>query len=134
MQYMLDTNICIFVLRNKVTEQLNQKLTSNKFSDIAISAITLAELEVGVQKSYNPEKAEEKLQLFIAPFSILPFEIKDTLVYAQVRNELEINGTPVGPLDTLIASHALSNNLTIITNNVRGFSRIKDLKIEDWTV
>ena len=133
MQYMLDTNICIFVLRNKLTEQLNQRLISIKLSDIVISAITLAELEVGVQKSYNSVKAEEKLQLFIAPFDILPFEIKDTRIYARVRNELERSGTPIGPLDTLIASHALSNGLTIITNNVREFSRVKGLKVEDWT-
>lgn len=134
MKYMLDTNICIFILRNRITEQLNQKLISTLFSDMVISAITLAELELGVQKSYDPKKAEEKLQLFIAPFEIIPFDIQDTLSYARVRNELEKNGTPIGPLDTLIASHALSHNLTMITNNVREFSRVKELKVEDWTV
>jgi len=134
MQYMFDTNICIFILRNRITKQLNEKLLIAKYSDIAISAITLAELEVGVQKSYNSQKAEEKLQLFIAPFTILPFEIKDTLFYAKIRADLEKRGIPIGPLDTLIASHALSNNLTIITNNVKEFSRVKGLNVEDWCV
>ena len=134
MQYMLDTDICIFILRNKITEKLKQKLINIKFSDVAISAITLAELESGVQKSKNPKKAEAKLQLFLSPFTIVPFETKDTLVYAEVRAFLEKKGTPiVGPLDTFIGSHALANKLTLVTNNTKEFSKIEKLKIEDWT-
>lgn len=133
MKYMMDTNICIFILRNKIPEKLRQKLITVKLSEIAISTITLAELELGVQKSHHPEKAEAKLQLFLSPFSVLPFDAKDALVYAKVRADLEQHGTPIGPLDTFIGSHALSNNLTIITNNLNEFCRIKTLKVEDWS-
>lgn len=132
MRYMLDTNICIFVLRNKITDKLKRKLKTVDFSNIAISAITVAELELGVQKSSNPEHAETKLQLFLAPLSILPFEMKDTLVYAKVRAALEKKGTPIGPLDTFIASHSLANNLTLVTNNLKEFSQVENLKVEDW--
>jgi len=133
MHYMLDTNICIFILRNKITPSLKKKLLDISFPDMCLSAISVAELELSVKKSDNSLQAEAKLQHFLAPLEVLPFDINDTLIYAKVRADLESNGTPIGPLDTIIASHALSRQLTLITNNTKEFSRIPDLIIEDWT-
>ena len=134
MQYMLDTNICIFMLRNKITSKLQEKLLNISLSEISVSVITAAELELGVKKSLDPLRAETKLQHFLAPLNIIPFNSNDTFIYAEVRAELERKGTPIGPLDTFIASHALSRKLTLVTNNIKEFSRVSSLKTEDWTV
>ena len=134
MQYMLDTNICIFILRNQITSALQKKLLSIPLSSICLSVITVAELELGVKKSSNPTIAEVKLQHFFAPLEIIPFDINDTLVYAEVRAKLESQGLTIDPLDTFIASHALSKQLTLVTNNTKEFSRVKGLAIQDWTV
>ena len=95
--------------------------------------LRVAELELGVKKSYAPSQAEMKLQYFLAPLEIIPFEINDTLVYAETRAALEAKGTPIGPLGIFIVSHAVSRQLTLITNNTKEFSRVSDLAIEDWT-
>ena len=132
MEYLLDTNICIYIIKKK-PEKVFNKFRNISFGSIGISSITLAELQYGVMKSSNPGKNQEALERFITPLQIFEFGFDQTLVYVQIRAELERKGTPIGPLDTLIASHAVSLDLILVTNNMREFKRIPDLQLENWT-
>ena len=100
---------------------------------LPFSSITLAELYYGIMKSSNPKKNQEALDKFLIPLEILYFDYPATIEYGKIRADLEKKGTPIGALDTLIASHAKSLNLTLVTNNEKEFERIPDLKIENWT-
>ena len=131
MEYLLDTNICIYIIKKK-PEKVFNKFRNISFGSIGISSITLAELQYGVMKSSNPGKNQEALEKFITPLQIFEYGFDQTLVYGKIRAELERKGTPIGPLDTLIASHALSLNFTLVTNNMREFKRIPDLQLENW--
>lgn len=131
--YMLDTNICIFAIKNKPATVL-KKLTSYDPSDICISAITYAELRHGVEKSQAKQRNDLALTLFLSAIDIIPFGERAAEEYGRVRSYLESKGTPIGPMDMLIAAHAKSLGMTIVTNNTREFKRIPDLKIEDWTI
>jgi tRNA(fMet)-specific endonuclease VapC len=109
----------------------------DKFRDlplgsVAISTITLAELAYGVRKSAKPDKNSEALDQFLVPLDIIAFDYDATIAYGTIRADLEKKGTPIGPLDTLIAAHALSLDLTLVTNNEKEFNRIVGLKIENW--
>ncbi len=130
--YMLDTNICIDIIR-KQNKHLLEKLTSAHSKSITLSTIVLAELEFGASKSSNPNKNTGAIIKFCTLFDILPFDNDAAAVYGYVRAHLESKGTPIGPLDTLIVAHALSQGATLVTNNMREFKRIKGLKLENWT-
>lgn len=132
MRYMLDTNICVYLIRKK-NPALAEKLAGFPVLDIGLSSITVAELQFGVQKSSQPAQNQQALDLFLIPLTILDFDYDAALTYGRIRTYLEAQGTPIGSLDTLIAAHALSQNLTLITNNTREFSRIPDLMVEDWS-
>lgn len=99
---------------------------------MAISVITEAELRAGAAKSNNPKATLRRLESFLSPISILPFNSEDANVYADVRARLEQLGQPIGPLDTMIAAHALSRGLTLVTNSGREFKRVQQLVIENW--
>ena len=101
--------------------------------DIGISSITLAELNYGIQKSSNPIKNEKALENFLLPLEILNFDFSATISYGLIRADLEKKGMPIGSLDTLIAAHAKSKKLTLVTNNEKEFIRVSDLKVENWT-
>lgn len=131
MTYMLDTNICIYAMKNK-PEQVLQRLKSEIDNGICISSITLAELEYGMQHSSNPLRNEQALLRFLIPISILPFEATAANEYGALRTHLQGLGTPIGPLDMLIAAHAKAENLILVTNNVKEFIRVPNLKIENW--
>jgi len=131
MKYLLDTNICIYIIKKKPLSVF-EKIQLLQIDDIGISAITLAELEYGVSKSSYPERNELALLKFIAPLEILPFTEKAAKTYGQLRAFLEKAGQIIGTLDLFIGSHAKSENLILVTNNVSEFSRIPDLKIENW--
>lgn len=131
MEYLLDTNICIYIIKKRPVQVL-RKFTGFAVGDIAISSITLAELQFGVVKSSNPEKNQEALDKFLTPIEILDFGYYASIEYGKIRAALERKGTPIGPLDMLIASHAKSMGLTLVTNNVKEFERIPGLKIENW--
>ncbi len=131
MKYMLDTNICIYIIRKKPATVLNH-LTKFKPNDIAISSITLSELEYGVQKSSNPYQNKLALTEFLIPFTILPFDEIAAREYGKIRTSLERWGNIIGSMDMLIAAQALSLNLTLVTNNIKEFNRVKELKIENW--
>lgn len=131
MQYLLDTNICIYIIKNKPT-QVFEKFISLEFGTVAISSITLAELNYGVQKSSNVDKNSEALIKFLTPIEILDFNYEATEEYGIIRSDLERKGMPIGPLDLLIAAHAKSLDIILVTNNENEFSRVAGLKIENW--
>ena len=131
MKYMLDTNICIYLIKQK-PQQVLKRFERETIGDIGISTITVSELYYGVEKSQQRERNRGALEQFLLPLMIMEFDYKATLVYGKLRAELEREGKPIGPLDTLIASHALSLNTTLVTNNENEFGRVKGLNVENW--
>lgn len=131
MKYMLDTNICIYAIKNK-PEQVLQRLKENLQEGLCISAITLSELEFGAAKSANPQKNQTAIMQLLLVLDVLPFDDRAAMEYGDIRADLEKKGDLIGPLDMLIASHARSEDLILVTNNVREFVRVPDLKIENW--
>lgn len=131
MTYMLDTNICIYVMKNK-PERALKRFEKEINRGICISSITLAELEYGMKHSSNPTKNERALLKFLLPLRILPFESSAASAYGEIRAYLQKQGTPIGSLDMLIAGHARSKGLILVTNNVREFARVPELKWENW--
>ncbi len=130
-RWLLDTNICIYIIRQKPLQVIS-RLQSLNISDAGISTITLSELDYGVAKSARPAKNRAALTLFLAPLTILAYDDGAAQHYGEIRAHLERQGTPIGPLDTLIAAHALALRCTLVTNNVREFSRVPNLQIENW--
>ena len=131
MTYMLDTNICIYIMKNKSEKILNifkKKLEHG----ICISTITLAELEYGMAHSSYPRKNEEALIRFLAPIDILEFDADAAFTYGQIRSYLQSHGKPIELLDMLIAAYARSEDLILVTNNVKEFIKVPRLKIENW--
>lgn len=131
MIYMLDTNICIYAMKNK-PEKVLRRLKAELDSGICISSITLAELEFGMKHSSDPLKNEQALLRFLVPMSILPFGAAAAAEYGEIRADLQRRGTPIGPLDMLIAGHARAENMILVTNNVREFARVPGLELENW--
>ena len=131
MKYLLDTNICIALIRQKPKEII-KKLTSYKPGDIGISVITIAELVHGAQKSVLPEQNMTALDQFLLPLEVADFDQSAAVVYGQIRAYLETRGTLIGSMDMLIAAHALSLDVILATNNTREFRRVPNLKMEDW--
>jgi tRNA(fMet)-specific endonuclease VapC len=129
--YLLDTDICIEMIRGK-SSVLLAHLRRRKVGSVAISSITLAELQYGVAKSRDPEQNLIALVHFVAPLEVLPFDERAAAGYGKLRADLERSGQPIGPLDTLIAAHALAAKLTLVTNNQREFSRVPGLHVENW--
>lgn len=132
MEYLLDTNICIYLIKKRPVVVF-EKFKKLPIGSIGISTITLAELQYGVMKSSYPEKNQNALDSFLIPLEIIDFDYNATIEYGKVRAELEKKGTPIGALDILIASHAKSRDLTLVTNNEKEFNRVTALKIENWT-
>jgi tRNA(fMet)-specific endonuclease VapC len=131
MKYMLDTNMCIYIIKQHPPSVL-KKFTTLKLGEVGLSSITFSELMYGVQKSQYQEKNQAALEDFILPLEIIPFSIEAATHYGHIRAYLAKQGTPIGPLDTLIAAHAQSLHSILVTNNKKEFSRIPKLKIEDW--
>ena len=128
---LLDTNICIYIINRKPAGPL-KCLVGCTPGDVAISSITIAELKFGVAKSTLVERNNEALDKFLAPLQILDFDNRAASCYGPLRASLEKIGSPLGPLDTLIAAHALSVGITLVTNNIGEFKRVKGLQIENW--
>ena len=131
MGYMLDTNICIEIIRKR-SPKLLARMSAKDCGEIHLSSIVLAELQFGASKSSDPARNNRAIIKFCAPFTIIPFDNDAAAAYGYVRCELENKGTPIGPMDTLIASHALSQDMTLVTNNMREFKRVEGLKLENW--
>ncbi len=131
MKYMLDTNICIYIIKRK-PQTVIERFLQTEISQIGISSITLSELLFGVSKSSKPDQNKIALAQFVAPLEILAYDDQAAQYYGDLRAYLERQGKPIGSLDMLIAAHALSINNTLVTNNEKEFVRIPDLKIENW--
>lgn len=131
MTYMLDTNICIYSIKNK-PEQVLRRLKQNLRSGLCISAITLAELEHGVEKSAHPEKNTLALMQFLSILEVLPFDDLAAVEYGKLCAHLQKQGAPIGTMDMLIAAHALAEDLILVTNNTREFARVPGLRLENW--
>jgi tRNA(fMet)-specific endonuclease VapC len=130
-EFMLDTSTCVDLLRGR-DRRLVERMVQHKPNEVAISSITLAELEYGAAKSSDPARHAFLVMQLAAHLPVLPFEDRTAQTYGQVRVRLEQQGTPIGPLDMLIASHALSLSLTLVTGNEREFRRVKGLTVENW--
>ena len=133
MKYMLDTNICIYLIRQKPEKSLRH-FKAHSVGDVGISSITLAELRYGVEKSQQVQKNREALDEFILPLEIADFDEEAASAYGTIRTALAKAGTPAGSMDMLIGAHALSLRVTLVTNNMSEFKQIKNLKVVDWSV
>lgn len=131
MRYMLDTNICIYLIKNK-PECVLKRLKEHEYSEICISSVTYAELVHGVEKSQAVEKNRLALAILLANIEIMNFDTLAAEEYGKIRAELEKSGTPIGPMDMMIAGHAKSLGYTIVTNNTKEFMRVSGLLIENW--
>lgn len=129
-RYLLDTNICIYIINRKPPEVFRH-FEGLSVGDIAISSITGAELAHGVTKS-GSSRNQQALEKFLMPLDILAFDTMAMHHYGRLRTQLERLGTPIGPLDTLIAAHALALGCTLVTNNLREFERVPGLPLENW--
>ena len=131
MKYLLDTNICIYLIKRNPPQVL-QRFMAYTVDDIGISAITAAELNFGVQKSLYREQNHRALEQFLIPLTVVEFDYPAAAVYGETRAALESQGTPIGALDLLIAAQAISRDITLVSNNTREFARIPRLVVENW--
>ena len=128
--YMLDTNICIYVMRRR--EQALLDRFSATAGRTCLSSIVVSELQFGARKSRWQEASLELLRSFISQLDVLSYGIEAAGHYAEIRNALEVAGVPAGPNDLLIGAHARSLDLTLVTNNRREFDRMPGLRVENW--
>jgi len=128
--YMLDTNICIYVMKN-YPPTLQDKFNSLA-EQICISSITLGEVHYGAEKSARRADNLTAIEHFVARLDVLPFDAKAAAHYGQVRAELALKRTPCGPHDMQIGGHARSEGLIVVTNNLREFSRMPGVRVENW--
>ena len=130
-RYMLDTNTLVYA-KNRRPPQVLQHLLACDHTEVAVSAITMAELEYGVFHSSKPEQNRIALLMFLSGIAVLPFHSEAAFEYGLIRQELQSRGTVIGGNDMLIAAHAKAEGLILVTHNTREFSRIKGLQLEDW--
>jgi tRNA(fMet)-specific endonuclease VapC len=129
--YLLDTNICIYAIKKKpasVLERIHEKSGLGLF----ISALTVAELEYGIENSSKIEENRIALLKFLSLFTVLPFEDEDAMPYGKLKSKLRKEGKIIGPIDMLLAAQALSRDFILVTNNTKEFERIENIKLENW--
>jgi tRNA(fMet)-specific endonuclease VapC len=131
MTHLLDTCICIFLIRKK-SATVKRRFDSFQVGDLGVSAITEAELRFGADKSADPLKNHHQLDHFFLTLPVIPFDADAARHYGQIRATLEKAGTPIGPLDLLIAAHSRALGVTIVTHNKDEFNRVPNLTVEDW--
>lgn len=133
MRYMLDTNTLVYVLNARPNHQaVIERFRQESARDMVLSSVTLAELRYGIEKSVRQEPNRVALRRLLGALNAVPFDANAAERYGTVRTRLEAAGTPIGPLDTLIAAHALCLGLILVTNNAREFSRVQGLRVENW--
>ncbi|MCX5808303.1 MAG: type II toxin-antitoxin system VapC family toxin [Proteobacteria bacterium] len=133
MLFMLDTNICIYAIKKK-PQKVIDRVRALKMSDLGISSIVLSELECGVEKSSNPVQNRVALMQFLAGIDIAGYDVTAARHYGEIRTYLESNGQIIGAMDMLIAAHARSLGVILVTNNEKEFGRVPGLKIENWAL
>jgi len=131
MKLMLDTNICIYLIKEHPASVLD-RFAFHPVGDIGVSVITLAELECGITKSSRPARNRAALEQFVSPLEVASFDHPATTAYGRLRTILEKKGQPIGSMDLLIAAHAISLDARLITHNVKEFRKVPGLRIEDW--
>jgi tRNA(fMet)-specific endonuclease VapC len=129
-KYLLDTDTCIYALKQR--DAVLRRLLAQPRVNIAVSVISEAELRASAAKSGSPSKTTHLLENFLRPLTLIEFVSSDALLYAQVRSKLEQAGTPIGPLDTLLAAQALARKLILVSNNQREFRRVAGLRLDNW--
>ncbi|TVR93222.1 MAG: type II toxin-antitoxin system VapC family toxin [Spirochaetaceae bacterium] len=129
--YLLDTNICIYIINRSPMNVVN-RIKSLKPSQIKLSSISLGELEYGIYKSKNVEKNKSALIDFVSAFDIVNFDDSDAVVFGMIRADLEMRGEVIGSYDMQIAAQAVARELTLVTNNTREFGRVQRLRLENW--
>jgi tRNA(fMet)-specific endonuclease VapC len=130
MSWMLDTDTCIYALKQRAP--VLSAMLARPPSRIHVSAIAESELLHGAERSSRPHATLARVEAFLRPLQLLPYGSEAAKAYASLRARLEAKGTPIGPLDLLIAAHALSAGLVLVTNNTREFSRVPGLRLENW--
>ena len=128
-EYMLDTNICIYVIKNRPSEVVSQ--FNQHYAEMAISSVVASELYYGAYKS-GLDRHMIAVQAFVNRIAIIEFDNAAANASGEIRADLANRGTPIGPYDVMIAGHAVSQNCTLVTNNVREFERVSQLAIENW--
>jgi tRNA(fMet)-specific endonuclease VapC len=131
MKYLLDTNICIYII-NKRPASVLDTIRSKHPDEISISSITAAELNYGAERSRYQHQNRIAILEFLIPFRLLDFDQRAASFYGKIRKQLESKGTPIGPMDLLLASQAAAYNLILVTNNIKEFRRIENLRLENW--
>ena len=131
MMYLLDTNVCVRYLNGR-SVAIRRRLEAIDLEEIAVCAIVKAELFYGAMRSNNPDQTLARQERFLRVFESLPFDDRAASISGRIRAQLAAAGTPIGPYDMQIAAIAIANNLTLVTHNVREFSRVEGLQIEDW--
>ena len=133
MMFLIDTNICIYIINDHPPEVI-QKFREIGIGNIYISSITVSELQYGACKSKQIKKHLKRLDEFLIPFEIISYDESAANYYGRIRSYLEKQGNVIGPFDMLVAAHALSENLTLITKSEKEFKRVKSLKVENWII
>ncbi|MDM8524219.1 type II toxin-antitoxin system VapC family toxin [Desulfococcaceae bacterium HSG8] len=131
MNFLIDTNICIYIMNNRPPEVIH-RFRNTEAGETGISSITVSELRYGVSKSKQKKQNQQRLDEFLTPFEIIPYDETASKYYGEIRSRLEKQGIVIGPLDLLIAAHALSRDMVLVTNNEKEFKRIKSLQVENW--
>ncbi|MBW1728706.1 MAG: type II toxin-antitoxin system VapC family toxin [Deltaproteobacteria bacterium] len=131
MHYLLDTNICIYLIKNRPPKVL-ERFRQHSPQDVAISTITLFELEYGVEKSQYRQRSEDALAKFLLPLNLINLDRSAAIEAATIRAQIEKKGMPIGPYDLLIAGLARSRDMTLVTNNTKEFERVVSLHVENW--
>jgi tRNA(fMet)-specific endonuclease VapC len=131
MRYLLDTNTCIYIIKRS-PEQVMHRFKRLRVGDVGVSAITVCELQFGVANSSQPERNQQALTEFLGPLEVMDFPAAAAATYGEIRAHLQRSGKLVGSYDLLLAAHALHENLTLVTNNLREFSRVPNLRAENW--
>ncbi len=129
--YLLDTNIVIYLIKRK-PESVLMNLEKYTDEELNVSAVTVAELEFGIECSAFPEKNRIALIEVLSIFEILPFDDTDAVVYGKIKADFKRKGIVIGPMDLLIGSQAVAKNLTLVTNNEKEFRRVPDLPVVNW--
>lgn len=131
MRYLLDTNTCIYIIKRS-PEHVYRRFKGLRVGDVGISAITFCELQFGVSNSEKREINQLALTEFLGPLDVIDFPAGASPTYGNIRAHLQRAGTPIGNYDLLLAAHALFQGLTLVTNNIKEFKRVPDLRIENW--
>ena len=133
MMYLLDTNICIYAINGR-HPSLTKNLLTIPPDEIAVSSITVGELEYGAAKSHWGDRTRQTMYAFLSNFTVIPFDNEDAACFGNLRAALAQSGTPIGAYDVMIAAQGLTKGLTVVTHNTGEFLRVPGLKLADWAV